>query len=155
MNKLGDLLKSIYLFSSFSKDEINKISKIAKNHDYSSGQRIFYENDLAESFFVIEMGTIQLTKKTKDGDQEELTRLGSGAHFGELPLLDNAKRALTATAVERCEIFEIPYDELKKLLEEDPVIAKDFYREIAHFLASRLRQLTENLITVKSLKSHL
>ena len=155
MDKKRDLLKNIYLFQSFSDQEIHKIAKIAKNHDFTSGQRIFYEGDEAVSFFVIEMGTVQMTKKSREAEQEDVVVLASGAHFGELPFLDGAKRSMTAIAKERCEILEISYADLEKTLQADPQIAADFYREVAHFLAARLRKITENLADAKSMRHHL
>ncbi|MCB1172292.1 MAG: cyclic nucleotide-binding domain-containing protein [Leptospiraceae bacterium] len=155
MEKLRDLLKNIYLFQGFSDEDLALIARIARRHDFSAGQRVFYEGDEASSFFVVELGTIQMTKKNEEGDHEEIVVIGNGAHFGELPFLDEARRDLTAVARERCDLYEISYTELREVLHNNKSLAASFYESISHFLAARLRKVTASLISLKTIRHHL
>ncbi|MBI3394425.1 MAG: cyclic nucleotide-binding domain-containing protein [Spirochaetia bacterium] len=140
----SNLLKGMYLFKDFAPKELEKLAKICKRTTYNAGERVFYETDEAHSMYIVEMGTLKLIKKGMD-DSQEVLRLGSGAHFGEMPFLDGMARALTVEAMERTSLIEIPYEELRKLLEEEPKIAAHVYSELAHFLAARLRRATVDL----------
>ncbi len=141
MNKLHDLLKGIYLFKHFDNDELAKIAKIAKAVPHAPRSIIFYDGDPASVMYVVQFGTVRLLKKGAEEDQE-IAKLGPGSHFGEMPYLDESMRAGTVEAIEQSTILEISYSDLKKTLDGDNKMAADFYREVAHFLAVRLRKLS-------------
>ena len=132
------------MFKKFSDVELNKLSKIVTVKKVSATDNIFYENEEATAMYVIEYGSVSITKKGTD-DNQKVNTLGPGMHFGELPFVDGLKRSATAEASENAGLLEIPYEELKKLLVEDVNMAKDFYSALAHFLAVRLRKLTTDL----------
>ncbi len=140
----ANLLKGMYLFKDLTPKELERLTKIARRKNLIGGDRVFYEGDDAEAMYIVEMGTLKLIKKGMD-DNQEVLRLGSGAHFGEMPFLDGMKRALTVEAVEKSSLIEIPYVELKKAMDEDPKIAAHVFKELAHFLAARLRRATVDL----------
>jgi CRP-like cAMP-binding protein len=62
-----------------------------------------------------------------------------------MAFLDGEKRSATAVAIEKTTIVEVPYNSLKVLMDANPIIAVTFYRELAHFLAGRLRITTNDL----------
>lgn len=153
MSNLRDLLRNIYLFKTFTDEEIDLIAGLAQKKEIAPGARVFNENSAAEAMYVIEYGTIKFLKKDSEGDQQQIRMLGPGAHFGELPLLDGEKRSLSAEAVEKSVLYEIPFDKLKAALEQDHKIAADFYREIAHFLVVNLRRSTQDLSVAREIQN--
>ncbi len=153
MTNLRDLLKNIYLFKTFTDQELATIAGLAKKKDVGSGARVFYENGAADAMYVIEYGTIQFLRKNSEGDLQQIRTLGRGAHFGELPLLDGEKRFLTAEATENSVLYEIPYDTLKAALAGDTKMAADFYRAIAHFLVVSLRTATRDLTVAREIQA--
>ena len=148
VEKLDNLLHKIYLFEKQTPDNISKISRITEKNTYALGDMILNEGEKADRMYLIEYGSVKLVKSTGNSEQQ-IGLLGSGAHFGELPFIDGLERALSVEAIERSTIFEIPYDSLEKLLEEDPLMASLFYQEVAHFLATRLRESTLDLSFIK------
>ena len=60
---------------------------------------IFREGEPGDCAYLIERGEIQITKKTPDGDEIELGRLGPGAIFGEMAMIDMQPRMAKATAM--------------------------------------------------------
>jgi len=146
--KIHDLLKGIYLFKHFTQDEISKIAKIVKEVPYAPRAIIFYDQDPATAMYVVEYGSARLTKHVS-ADDHELATMGPGSHFGELPFLDGSKRSGTMEAIEQTMILEIPFDALKQALDSDNKMAADFYREVAHFLALRLRKISQDFSELK------
>lgn len=147
-----DVLKNIYLFKSLDSKELEKISEIVVEKDFMSGQDIFLAGQEAKSFFVIQMGTVKIYSNSKSGDDVNITSLGSGSHFGELPIVDQGKRSATAQATESSKLLEIEFTKLNELLAQDDKLAHKFYRDLARYLAGRLRETTENLKMTKELK---
>ena len=147
-NKVVDLLKQIYLFKHFNDDELKKMAHIAEKQIYAPHDVIFYDGDVADAMFIIDYGSIGLVKEI-NGEERQLDVLGSGMHFGEMPFIDKSNRALTIKAIEKSEIYKITYKNLQDAFTKDSRLAADFYHEIAHFLAFRLRKTTTDLSFAK------
>ncbi len=144
MENINHLLREIYLFKEFSEAMLSKLSKIAVRKVLNQADQVFSEGAAAGSMFIVEYGSLQVAAKGKEDDQN-LTMIGTGMHFGELPFLDGMPRSASVAALEKTGLIEIRYDDLKKLFAEDTAMAALFYREIAHFLAARLRKMTTDL----------
>lgn len=145
MSQKINLLKNVYLFKTLTEDELNVINEIAEMKTYNAGDIIFTESSPAEAMFVINFGSVRIHQKTKDGDELEIAVLGTGSHFGEMGFLDQEKRSASAVAIEKSDIVSINYEDLKKALESDVNIAKDFYQSLSNFLIRRLRITTNDL----------
>ena len=144
-----DSLKNIYLFKEMTTDELAKIAKLCDLREVIAGQDVFSIGQAAQSFFVIQQGTVKILKNTSDGDELQLTALASGGHFGEMPFLNGDARTATAQAVENTHLIEIPFNSLNKLLAEDVKISEKFHRAIARFLSQRLKATTTDLSQAK------
>ena len=145
MSQKRNLLKNVYLFKTLTEEEINVINEIAEMKTYNAGDIVFTESSPSEAMFVINFGSVRIQQKTKDGDDLEIAVLGTGSHFGEMGFLDQEKRSASAVAIEKSDIISIKYDDLKKALESDVNIAKDFYQSLSNFLIRRLRITTTDL----------
>lgn len=140
------LLSNIYLFDQFTEEELHRIAAVSKEERYSAGEHLFDQGDEAHSLYVIKYGSVQLQQNVSpDSATMVVSTLGSGAHFGEMSLIDDDKRSTTAIAMEKSEIVVIEYDTLLKVLDETPTLAAKFYRALAHYLSGRLRRTTADL----------
>ena len=82
--------------------------------------------------FGVVTGQVELRR----GD-EVLATIGPSETFGEMAIIDDAPRALTAVAVERSEIAVINRSTFVFLVHETPTFAIEVMRS----LASRIREL--------------
>ena len=103
---------------------------------YPAGAVIFEEGSDGDKLLVVKKGTVQL----KHGDIE-LERLGEGAMFGEMALLDNEKRSATAVAVTDCELVPVDGRRFRFLIQQHPYFAQ----HVMKVMADRLRRLTRQL----------
>jgi putative ABC transport system ATP-binding protein len=65
-----------------------------------AGDVLFSEGDRGDRVFVVESGTLELTRHRDDGSEELLTTVSSGRYFGELAPMLGLPRSATARAVE-------------------------------------------------------
>ena len=140
-----NILQNVYLFKGLNSDQMSLLNEIVRLNTYNSNDEIFSEGDHAHAAYFIKYGTIRIVQRTQSGEHLEVATLGTGSHFGEMAFLDDEKRSATAIAREKTDIVELPYDKLRLLLQSHPLIAVHFYRELAHFLAGRLRITTNDL----------
>ncbi|MCC6277163.1 MAG: cyclic nucleotide-binding domain-containing protein [Oligoflexia bacterium] len=150
-----EILKNIYLFKEFTLSELEPIQELCKLVTLAKGETLFFQGDLAKSLYIIKFGSVHITQKSQKGqDAVEVSMIATGSHFGEMPLLDGEKRSATVQAAEKCELIEIGYDHLKKYLESSPTTSAKFYRNLATFLAGRLRITTLDLSFAREKNLH-
>jgi len=139
------LLKGVYLFADLSADERARLAKIAESMNLPAGFSIFSAGDEATALYLIKDGSVRITTHSPNGAQIDVATLASGSHFGEMALLDGAKRSAGAETLEPTAIFRFDYDKIRSLLDGSPPIASRFYRSLARFLSNRLRQTTTDM----------
>jgi CRP-like cAMP-binding protein len=70
---------------------------------YKKGDAIIEQDDIGDSFFVLEEGQVSVTRKTNPKDPleapRELARLGTNSYFGEISLLTAEPRSATITVL--------------------------------------------------------
>ena len=140
----AQLLQDIYLFKEFLPKELEQLSAKGVVRTYNRDDVIFSEGDKAQSLFVIRHGTVDIRHSGKNSDVD-LVQLGTGAHLGEMPFVNDEPRSASAVALERSELLEITYTAMQEHLDKNPSTAVKFYRALAHFLAGRLRATTLDL----------
>lgn len=139
------LLKNVYLFKTMPTSQLDAISALGQTQKYNAGDTIFARGDQAKALYLIKHGSIRIQQAGKSGDDIAVATLATGSHFGEMAFVDNEPRSATAVANEMCEIVAIPYEKLAVTLKSNTEMAVTFYRELAHFLAGRLRATTSDL----------
>ena len=105
-----------------------------ERRDVAPGDVFFEAGDSGDEMFGVVSGMIELRR----GDQV-LARVGPGGTFGEMAIIDNAPRALTAVAVEQSEIAVITRRMFLFLVTETPMFAI----QVMQSLASRIRELDD------------
>ncbi len=142
-------LRKIPLFADFTDKELEAIKAIARKATFSPGETAFRENDPGDSLMVLNLGSLRLMKKTKSGDELEITILGSGSYVGEMSLFAPGVRSTSGQAMERCEVTAIPLSSLRSLLDKNDAMAAKFYRCLASGIAQRLRYLNDDFTSLK------
>jgi CRP/FNR family cyclic AMP-dependent transcriptional regulator len=140
-----EILKNIYLFKEFTHEELEPIQELCKLEKHNAGDTIFFQGDEAKSLFIIQFGSVHVQQKAKSGDNIEVTMIGTGSHFGEMPFLDNERRSATVVAAEKCELIQIDYFNLRSYLGTTTTVSSKFYKNLASFLCGRLRMTTIDL----------
>ncbi len=150
-----DELKKCGLFKDFSEDELEAVSEIVEKSSILQAEKAFKEGEEGDSLIIIRMGTVRLTKKTKTNEEQELAVLGSGAYIGEMSIFDHGKRSASGVAMEKSDIFRVPFDKLNALLDGNTEMSAKFYKRMARGIARRLAFMNEDFTSLRTfLKSH-
>ena len=95
-------ISECYLFSSMSKEVLQRVEEMSQSVALESGQILFRQGDTADKFFFVESGVIKLSRFSLDGNEKVLELMGAGAVFSErLMFLDSRRYPVTATATEK------------------------------------------------------
>ena len=122
------ILRKVDLFVGFNDYELNNVADSVVRRTYHTNECIMSQGDEGEEMYIIEKGEVLITKKVNDKNKD-LFRLHSGEYFGEISLILNSPRKVTAYAVTVVEIM---------------VISKNwFYRLFGHCMESLKANLSK------------
>ena len=105
-------LNTINIFSELSDKECLAFQKFFKPRNYLKNSMIILEEEYGDLVFVVQEGTIKITRVNDEGKEVILALLGPGEIFGELAILDGEARSANALAQENCKLLAINKEDL-------------------------------------------
>ena len=145
MTKVDDIIHSLDLFKSLSKEQCHKILGVAELVRVDAGHVLFREGDVGDSVFIVVEGRIRITKNVSGFGEELLATLESGSYFGEMAFFDDETRSADALAAGPGSLLRIGKDKLEALLLSDKDLAHELLWNFIHTLSRRLRETNERL----------
>jgi small-conductance mechanosensitive channel/CRP-like cAMP-binding protein len=136
--RLQRALRGIDLFRPLSDAELQAASARFRPLHYAGGEKIIEEGAPGDSFFLIDNGEVQVSKKM-GGYSRELARLMEGQFFGEMALLTGEPRAATVVAATDVDVFVLDKNGFQDIIAANPAIAVD----ISSILAERREALSQ------------
>lgn len=138
---------------SLTPEQASVIETIAERKSYTFGETIVKQNQRPDRLFIMVMGEGRLTlHRGATLDAEFTGPLGPGELFGELSFVDGKPASASITADGDAEVIEIPGPALRELLDSDPSMAANVYKDLMRAVASRLRKANLRIITQADLE---
>jgi CRP-like cAMP-binding protein len=97
--------------------------------DFPRGTVLFKEGDTGAEMYLINSGEVILSRKTKQG-VVVLATLGFGEFFGEMSVITNEPRTITAEALTDCRLNVISKDILETLVTGNPLVALSILKKL-------------------------
>jgi CRP-like cAMP-binding protein len=118
---------------------------------YMPGEAIFREGDESQLCYVIESGHVELIKIQSSGPMT-IAGLGPGEIFGEMSLVDERPRSMTAQAVDEVPVQVMTYRNFIDMLAERPHESIKYVRTLFERLRNmNVRVMEQDLREVRSL----
>jgi CRP-like cAMP-binding protein len=136
--KLVEQLKTVPLFSGCSTRELASLGRFLHEVDFPAGRQIVQEGRTGTGLHVI----IEGETKVVVGDRTR-RRLGPGAFFGEISLLDRGPRTATVVAETPVRTLTLSAWNFRAALKEHPSMAVKMLEELASRVRSAGSSLTD------------
>jgi CRP/FNR family cyclic AMP-dependent transcriptional regulator len=137
------LLAEVSLFALLDDQERALLAERVETVKFAEGAVIFNVGDPGDSMYVVTSGDVELSVKTKTGEEMFLESPGAGEFFGEISLLDEGPRTATARARTPVVAIEIDRGDLDELFRLAPAAAMDL-------LAATGRRLRHNAMIIRN-----
>ena len=124
-------LASVPLFSACDSKQLAQIDRLVERYDAKAGEVMVQQGDVGHELYVLVDATAEVTR----GDRL-VAELQPGQYFGELSLLDGARRDATVTMTSGGRVLVLSQRELFGLLDAVPAVA----RRLLVALARRLHE---------------
>ena len=120
-------LANSHLFRGLGEEELSVVAEIFDEVEYPAQHTILKQHDPADDFFMIYSGSVNVTQREKEEDQQ-LAVLVPGDYFGGEALSKQRirKRTATVTAEKNVQLLKITYLQYEELLEKFSQIQINF-----------------------------
>ncbi|QFU15990.1 cyclic nucleotide-gated ion channel [Microvirga thermotolerans] len=116
------MVARVPLFAELSVDEVASIMHRLRSQSCAPGDMVVRKGEMAHSMYLIASGEVELLLPG------ETVRLGPGDFFGERGVLERRRRSVTVRAVTPCKLLVLDGDDLHRLIEENPAMARHIAR---------------------------
>ena len=140
-----ELLKKTLLFKGCTEDELELALELFQEREIKPNANIFTEKMPTEALFIVKSGTVKITMMAGEGEEIGLLVLRPGEFFGELALVHEDVRLVSARADTAVELLLLTRRDFYALLELDPRTASRLLITISKLLAMRIQAYSDKL----------
>jgi CRP/FNR family transcriptional regulator len=136
-------MRKISLFRELTEDELRFLARYLEEREYKKGEIIYREGDIPGLLYLIQEGSVEITKKTPTGHRQIIAMIMGGHFFGELSFFENRRHGAQAQATADTKLLVLPrfvYDELEK---EQPLLVHKLLREMILVVSANLDSMND------------
>ena len=141
MTNQSNILREVPIFTELNDEDLNLIMEMTVRRAYPKNTMIVIEEDRGDTLYIIESGSVKITRLDEEGREVILAILGSAEFFGEMALLDGQGRSANVMALEDAVLFTLHRRDFLDVLERFPSISIQLLRE----MTSRLRKSDQQI----------
>jgi CRP/FNR family cyclic AMP-dependent transcriptional regulator len=138
-------LKENELFQSLNDKEIALLSKSVEEKVLPSNTPLFFENMIGESMYIVVNGAIKISKMLSEGEERTLTVMEPGDYFGEMALLEEGPRTVSAIVQEQADVLVFKRNAFLEMMTKEPQLAVKVIASMYKSLSSKLRQASPRI----------
>ena len=143
-----DSLRDCFLFRDMDEAEIAALAGKFGEKCLAEGMTVFIEHMPGESLYLIQEGTIRISKMISEGDEKTLVILGPEDVFGEMAVLDGAPRSATARVIEQARLLSLRKADFETICQQNPSLGLRLMRNIVRVFSQRIRENNEDYRTM-------
>lgn len=132
--------KVLYILGELDDQDLEWLIKTGQRKRLHANDMLIEENRPIHAFYIVIEGAFSI--RISAANNKEVARLGAGEVVGEMSYVDSRPPSASVVAMEDSLVLEITRTALNEKLEQDMSFATHFYRALAIFLSSRLRETT-------------
>jgi PPM family protein phosphatase len=140
LNRKVEVLKQMPLFRHLTYKEILRVLALTEVKDFAPGDELITEDEPGSELFIILSGRVRLHK-----EGALVTYVGQGAHLGEMALIDNGPRSVSATTEEPSRVLVLRRRDFNDLIRNFPRLSVKLLWSFLQVLGQRLRKTNEDL----------
>ena len=108
---------------------------------FKPNTKVIEEGDLGDCAYIVEAGSLEVSKTNDQNNKQVLGRLKENDIFGELGLIDGLPRSATVTALENCTVKVLTKEAFNSLTKNNPDALVPIFKVLAARLRSTLNQV--------------
>lgn len=145
--RIIEVLRQVECFSCLSGEALERIAGQLEPVSVEDRDVVCREGEPGDAMYVVASGLLEVSRRAGGTDEAaSVAELGEGEIVGAMSLFDQAPRSATVCARGRAELYRLDGDTFRKLLDDEPAMA----RSMLSCLARRLRHETHAVATLRA-----
>ena len=99
------LIKKVPLFKGLQLEDCRKVAAVLRTKVLKKGEVLFRRGDEGTALFLVDSGSVKVTRKSVLEDEVILAILSKGDFLGEMALLDDKTRSADVIALETTQVY--------------------------------------------------
>ena len=132
--------KVLFLFGQLTDDDVEWMTRTGSKRFLPQGEVLIRQGEPAEAVYILLEGRLGVWLTGKDGQEREIARLNAGEIVGEMSFVDSRPPSATVRGLEGSSVFAVSKAALSAKLAADLGFAARFYRALAIYLATTVRE---------------
>ncbi|GIV78816.1 Crp/Fnr family transcriptional regulator [Litorilinea aerophila] len=117
------LWQSVPYFEGLDPQVIQELAQAAVRHACPAGHMIFTEGEPSTGLYLIEAGTVKISRFSREGREHILHLLNRGDTFNDVAALDGGPNPATATAFTDAVVWHLDRGSLRQAVDRHPALA--------------------------------
>lgn len=117
------LLRAVPYFADLPESVLAELARVALRTSYAAGEFIFWEGEPCQGLYVIESGTVRISRHSAEGREHILHLLNLGDTFNDVAALDGGPNPATASAHVDARLCRISRPDLQRIATQCPQLA--------------------------------
>ncbi len=138
------------IFEHLTSDESETVTAAIQSNHYKKGEYIFREGEKSDKLFIINEGTVKISKLSDHGKEQIIRFLFPGDFFGQFALLQEKNHYANAEVLDASIICFIHKQDFQLIMEHNPKMAYRFLLAVSE----RLGQADEWLGTISLMETN-
>lgn len=132
--------KVLFLFGQLNDDDVEWMLAAGTRRFVPAGATLIEQGIPVDAVFILLEGKLAVWLKPRRGPEREIARLNAGEIVGEMSFVDARPPSATVRALEDSTVFAISRAALNTKLQTDQGFAARFYRALAIYLSTTVRE---------------
>jgi CRP-like cAMP-binding protein len=149
-----EAIRQHYLFSGLDEDVFDALAADITVESYEKGEVLFHRGDPAQAFFFIEVGHVELSLISPEGQKKIVEVIGHDRTFAEaMVFMRTSKFPVTAEALTDSVVYRIPNDTYRSLLHDNSDACMRLLSDVCRHLHQRVQEIEQ--LTIQNARSQL
>lgn len=149
-----EAIRQHYLFSGLDEDVFDALAADITVESYEKGEVLFHRGDPAQAFFFIEVGHVELSLISPEGQKKIVEVIGHDRTFAEaMVFMRTSKFPVTAEALTDSVVYRIPNDTYRSLLHDNSDACMRLLSDVCRHLHQRVQEIEQ--LTIQNARSRL
>jgi hypothetical protein len=134
-------LREVTVFEGVEEVGLRELESALSRRSLSTNEIVFRKDDRCDGLYVVARGGVAIRNEVAGEPLERVRELREGELFGEIELLEGARRHFSARALEPTTVYQIPAEPVWEFLRSYPLVEARLRALAIHRRTSRLRML--------------
>ena len=144
----GKIREEFKFFKTLSNEETEKFLNYCDFRTGIKGENLWEEGDTDNYAVFIMSGKLGIKKKTEFDKYMIVGTFAKGTVAGELCLLTDRNRSVTAVILEDIELLRLKSEDFEKLISEYPMLGLKLLRHVFLVISNRLNRSTSRIASI-------